>query len=266
MTSLLTHVLHSAGLLHLEDRRGFWRLHEERKAKRKNRARKGFHVLIRGRYSHPVAWRRTNQTSIFSPSSYRFLSDKKLEVTCANLLLASSASSATPDAAAAVRNFLASLGGGQQRQQAQGKLYPLLSDLLDPSVTIPVIDAASEEHVDNLLGFLPPTVVVLSQQGGDGDFIGDPSPESIQAARETMSLDQKRSLLKKVLRSPQFTQSLASLTIAIRDGGLPTIAEALGIKVENGGLLRGGSMPLGGGEAVEAFVEGVKKTVQEERK
>lgn len=129
-----------------------------------------------------------------------------------------------------------------------------------------MIDAASEEYVDNLLGFLPPTVIVLAQQGSHRDFIGEPSAESIQAAREAMSLDQKRSLLKKVLRSPQFTQSLASLTIAIRDGGLPTIAEALRIKVENGGVLRGGNMPLGGGEAVEAFVEGVKKTVQEEKK
>lgn len=36
------------------------------------------------------------------------------------------------------------------------------------------------------------------------------------------------------------------------------IGEALGLKVENGGLIRGGSMPLGGGEAVEAFVKGVK--------
>jgi hypothetical protein len=129
-----------------------------------------------------------------------------------------------------------------------------------------MIEAASEEYVDNLLGFLPPTVIVLSQQGSDTDFIGEPSSESIKAAQEAMSLDQKRSLLKKVLRSPQFTQSLASLTIALRDGGLPTIAEALQIKVQNGGLLRGGAMPLGGGEAVEAFVEGVKKTVQEEKK
>ena len=44
------------------------------------------------------------------------------------------------------------------------------------------------------------------------------------------------------------------------------IGEALGLKVENGGLIRGGSMPLGGGDAVEAFVNGVKKTVEEEEK
>ena len=50
--------------------------------------------------------------------------------------------------------------------------------------------------------------------------------------------------------------------MAIRDGGLPSIAEALGVKLEHGGLVRGGSVPLGGGDAVEAFIEGVKKTVE----
>lgn len=44
------------------------------------------------------------------------------------------------------------------------------------------------------------------------------------------------------------------------------IGEALGLKVENGGLIRGGSMPLGGGNAVEAFVQGVRKTVEKEEK
>lgn len=53
--------------------------------------------------------------------------------------------------------------------------------------------------------------------------------------------------------------------MAIRDGGLPSIADALEVKVQNGGLVRGGSVPLGGGDAVEAFVEGVKKFVEEKR-
>jgi 26S proteasome regulatory subunit N13 len=170
-----------------------------------------------------------------------------------------------------VQNFLASLKGtpglsggkGQGQGQAQGKAYPLLNDLLETSVTIPVLEAASEEYVDNLLSYLPPAVLVLAQQGDNADFVdAEPSAEAITAARNTMTLDQKRTLLKKVLRSPQLNQSLASLTMAIRDGGLPSISEALGIAVENGGRVQGGTMPLGGGDAVEAFVEGVKKTVQ----
>lgn len=169
-----------------------------------------------------------------------------------------------------MRNFLASLQGGQQRQQglgggqqAQGKLYPALNDLLDTSTTVSMINKASDDFVDHLLDFLPPTVIVLSQQGSNGDHVpAEPSAESVTAARDAMSAHQKRRLLEEVLRSPQFTQSLASFTVALRDGGLPTIAEALGINVENGGLVRGGSVPLGGGEAVEAFVKGVKKTVE----
>lgn len=47
---------------------------------------------------------------------------------------------------------------------------------------------------------------------------------------------------------------------------MPIVGDALGLKVENGGNIKGGSMPLGGGEAVEAFVEGVKRTVEEAEK
>lgn len=90
----------------------------------------------------------------------------------------------------------------------------------------------------------------------------EPNAETATAAMEALSLEQKKSLLKRVLRSPQFHQSLGSLTMAIRDGGLPSIAEAMGIRLQNGGLVKGGSVPLGGGDAVEAFVEGVKKTVE----
>lgn len=181
---------------------------------------------------------------------------------------ASGSSNTNTDAAAIVRNFLESLkgtplDGGQSQSQAQGKFFPMLSDLLDTSVTIPMLDGATDEYVDSLLDFLPPTVLVLAHQGSNAsETEGEPGAASVAAARQTMSSGQKRSLLKKVLRSPQFNQSLASTTSALRDGGLPSVAEALGVPVENGGYVRGGTMPLGGGDAVEAFVEGVKKTVQ----
>lgn len=53
--------------------------------------------------------------------------------------------------------------------------------------------------------------------------------------------------------------------MALRDGGLPGIADALHIKVENGGYIPDSGMPLGGGHAVKAFVEGAKKTVKDEQ-
>ena len=82
---------------------------------------------------------------------------------------------------------------------------------------------------------------------------------------QTLDLEQKRDILRKVLRSPQFTQSLGSLTVALSDGGLPSISDALKIKVENGGFMRRGGVPLGGGDAVEAFLEGVKRLVEEKK-
>lgn len=57
-------------------------------------------------------------------------------------------------------------------------------------------------------------------------------------------------------------QSLSGLTTALRDGGLPMIAEALGVAVKDGGMVVGGKVPLGGGSAVRGFVEGVRLGVE----
>lgn len=79
-------------------------------------------------------------------------------------------------------------------------------------------------------------------------------------------MDQKKDILRKVLRSPQFHQSLSSLTVALRNGGLPSIGDALGVPLENGGYIkRGGHVPLGGGDAVEAFLNGIRTGVEKEK-
>jgi 26S proteasome regulatory subunit N13 len=93
----------------------------------------------------------------------------------------------------------------------------------------------------------------------------EPSPAEVSAAISGLSESQKRQVLIRVLRSVQLRQSLGSLTVAIREGGLPSVAEGLEIKVENGGFVKGGNVPLGGAEAVEAFVNGVRRTVKEEK-
>lgn len=130
-----------------------------------------------------------------------------------------------------------------------------------------MVDSAPEEFTDALISLLPPTVIVLASGSTDSvDGKLEPSASAVEDAKASLSLDDKRTLLKKVLRSPQFNQALASLTMAIRDGGLPSIADALGVKVQDGGYLRGSGMPLGGGQAIEAFVNGVKKTVEDEKK
>lgn len=178
-------------------------------------------------------------------------------------------------ASEAVRNLLASLAGSelgqQQRQQPiAGKLYPQLGDLLRTSVTVPVIESLGEAEIDNLISFLPPKLIILHAARHDlvpleilehtgkvsaGDSI-------VEESLELLGPELKRDLVVQVLRSPMFLQSLQTISRAISEGGLPSIAEALGIEVENGGRIRGGAAPLGGGDALEAFVNGVKKAVQ----
>jgi 26S proteasome regulatory subunit N13 len=174
------------------------------------------------------------------------------------------------DANAIIQNFIQSLGGNQgggrsaAPQQEREKLFTTLTDLLTPASTIPYIDTADNATVDRLLQYLPPALVTLAQEADDLSTLNT-EHASIEAAEQALSLDQKKDILRRVLRSPQFSQSLSSLTIALRDGGLPSISEALNIPVRNGGYMRRGGVPLGGGEAVEVFVEGVKDAVKKEK-
>ena len=112
-----------------------------------------------------------------------------------------------------------------------------------------------------LLGAADPSSDDASGADADAD------PDTVQAVIMSLARAQKEAILARVLRSPQFHQSLAALTGALREGGLPSIAEALGVKVRNGGFVEGGGgggVPMGGGEAVEAFLEGVKSVVERE--
>lgn len=93
----------------------------------------------------------------------------------------------------------------------------------------------------------------------------DPNGETAQMVVQTLDQDSKREVLARILRAPQLRAALGSLTEALRSGALPTISQALNIDVEHGGYMRGGAMPLGGGDAVKAFLEGVKKTVENEK-
>ena len=127
------------------------------------------------------------------------------------------------------------------------------------STTIPVINNATEAQLDNFLSYLPPTVLLLAQESSAQiDGMVEPTSGTAQAALEALSVSQKREILKRVLHSPQFSQGLGSLTMALQQGGLPSVAEALKIKVDNKALY------AQGGEAVRQFVEGIKKSVVEE--
>jgi len=169
------------------------------------------------------------------------------------------------DASDAVQNFLRSLGGaGAAPQQNQGGVFTTLSDLMTPETCIATLNNASTSYLDSLLSNLPPQLLLLAQEADDLSTV-EMDSSTAEAAIAALSIEQKKDILSRVFRSPQLYQSLGSLTMAIRDGGLPMVAESLKIKVTNGGMIRHGNVPLGEGQAVEAFLEGVKKTVKEEK-
>ena len=152
--------------------------------------------------------------------------------------------SQSQDTSAIVRNFLDSLGTTNRQQQGGNKPYTTLPDLLSSNTTVPHVTSLSESAINDLCAYLPHDL-----------FLSQSSPD-FSTTIAAMDLEQKRDILRRVLRSPQLHQSLGSLTIAIRDGGLSIVGEALGLKCRH--------VPQGGGEAVESFVEGAKRKVEED--
>lgn len=156
-----------------------------------------------------------------------------------------------------------SLKGGSGQQQQGGGDFPTLLDLLWPTTTRPIIEGASDELIDALAAQLPTTPFLLEAEVEDVDQI-DPNGEEAQMVVQTMGQAEKREVVQQILRAPQLRAALGSLTEALKTGALPTVAQALNIDVEHGGYMRGGAMPLGGGDAVRTFLEGVKRTVENE--
>ncbi|KAM3523010.1 hypothetical protein NHJ13051_005321 [Beauveria bassiana] len=184
---------------------------------------------------------------------------------------ARAASNDATDASAAVQRFLSSISGANlpsvagQRQHADLP-YPYLNHLLPTSITVPMVNEASEDLINSLLNYLPPSIILMAADASSNENSTiEPKPAVFEAAKAALSMSQKRALITRVLRSPQFHQALGALTMALRDGGLPTIAEALGVNLENGGYIQQGGMPLGGGHAVKAFVDGIVKSAKEQQ-
>ena len=177
-----------------------------------------------------------------------------------------SAPAPSDDAAVAVQNFLRSLqgSGAMDAPNEAASQFATLPDLLPSSSTIPVIESADVAFVNTLLSYIPLTLLLLAQEVDDVSSV-EPTPETASAAMEALTLEQKKEILIKVLRSPQFSQSLSSLTLALRDGGLPSISDALGIEIENGGFVRRSGQPVGGGQAIEAFLNGIRAAVAKKK-
>ncbi|OAP56155.1 hypothetical protein AYL99_09334 [Fonsecaea erecta] len=173
------------------------------------------------------------------------------------------------EANALVRGFLQAMEQEREyrrrlQQAPEDDLFASLGDLLAPSVTVPVVEKADDRVLDRLLARLPPLLSDMVQASVDTSALQNPNatPEEQDAAKQALT-KAKKAMLRRVLHSPQFMQSMASLTIALREGGLPIVSETLKIPVRNGGYLRHGGVPMGSGEAMEAFLEGVKKDIED---
>ncbi|KAI9669867.1 MAG: hypothetical protein M1831_006902 [Alyxoria varia] len=173
-----------------------------------------------------------------------------------------------------IRRLLAGItppGQQQQQPQAQEKLSTTLPDLLSPPdrVTIPALtsSSASEQVIDDiLLNHLPPRLLNLHVESESSSSDQSSSDQEPSALLKAMSLGTKKTLLARVLRSPQFMQSLSTITSALRDGGLPSVSEAMGVPaemLENGGYVnRNAGIPMSGGHAMETFLAGLKSLVE----
>ena len=84
------------------------------------------------------------------------------------------------------------------------------------------------------------------------------TPEDVEALLESLppgitppdaTPSEKKDIIRKALHSPQFSQSLVTLSVALGGGGLKGIADSLGVKLAQGD----------GNDPVEIFVAGVKR-------
>ncbi|KAB8748964.1 hypothetical protein FH972_026515 [Carpinus fangiana] len=192
----------------------------------------------------------------------------------------SSTNNLPSDANTAIQNFLNSLNADnpavQQRSAGGGDTiedtFTTLVDLLPSTTTIPMLASptTTETFICNLLvKHLPPSLIYLAHDMDPADIPddADSDPEAVAALADELDIEQQKDLLRRVLRSPQFHQALAQITQALRDGGLPAIAGAVGIEVEGNGYYNAAAgIPMNGGKAVKAFLEGAKKSVDAEKK
>ena len=169
------------------------------------------------------------------------------------------------DPSSVIQDLLDSLDGVQSQSQSQDTEGPstILQNLLPPltSVKLPPIESLDETTTDHLLKFLALALPLLVQGNAEE---ADTDPELAQAALLSLDLAQKKAILHKVIRYPHFIRSLATLIVALRDGGSPSISEAFQIPVANGGFKRRGGGTLRGGDAVEAFLDGIRQRVKKD--
>ena len=159
---------------------------------------------------------------------------------------------------------------------AQGLLSPLATDdvepngesnwssltlasLLSPANTLPFIaEACDIQSFDRLLSLLPRQItgrVLRHEESANLE-----TSTSIESNFQHLNHGQKQIILQKVLRSPQLCQSLDSLTLALRCGGLAALSEALGFEVDGISKLNSNKESRQT-SAIDIFVDGVRRSI-----
>ena len=145
---------------------------------------------------------------------------------------------------------------GARSRPPPENVFTTLSDLLAPETSVPVVSSAPDALLDALLAQLPAAALLPEPHSPPAAAAPSPStPSSSEPATAealaAMAPARKRAVLARVLHGPQLAQALVALTSALREGGLPTVSGALGVRVENGGYKQGacrfGRRGCGGG-------------------
>ena len=171
--------------------------------------------------------------------------------------------SASPgDMSTIVQNFLTSLNTQRAANSSEEiRPFPSLIELLSPSNTIPfIMQACDESIIDRILMLLPTEISELAVNDNNGYKTGKCTSHESNVRQLSMRL--KKEMLLKVLRSPQLCQSLDSLSVALRGGGLLSVSEALDINLNNDLALENAMNNTSSLSPFQIFLNGIKSSIK----
>ena len=160
-----------------------------------------------------------------------------------------------------VQDFITSLSVQHAKETNNDiKSFLSLTEILSPSNTIPFIaQSCDSSSCDQLLICLPKDIAEPIANDEESVKLGKPLPHG--SVIQQLSSIKKQEILCRVLRSPQLCQSLDSLSLALRRGGLLTVSEALGIELNDELNLDTGKA-LERISAIDIFLDGIKRSVE----
>lgn len=163
---------------------------------------------------------------------------------------------------AILQNFLTSLGTRcEGNNNEETKPFPSLTELLSPSNTSPLITQTRDESLIDRLLLLLPTDISLLMLNGYQSF---QSEELMlhESNKRRLSKELKLDMLLRVLRSPQLCQSLDSLSIALRGGGLLAVSDALEVSLNVDLASENVKHDAASLSPIHIFLNGIKSSIE----